>query len=228
MSFLGPGVQFKLPRSKASWRQAWWWRERLPVVLCVVALVLAVGVVWALHEHSANKHSGVFDGGSDTPASGSLDGSGRPREQPPVLPDKVREFSLAGIEATIRFEIDAFNYAQRTGDLDPVQKVYDTPTCKFCKLSVERLSAVLVNGTHFVDGEYTITAVEAVTSIGRDGERIGNAIVTETQPKEAKLIDGNGKELKNRPPNSEAKIPYSLSFAAGHWVIQEELPGEKQ
>ncbi len=153
----------------------------------------------------------------------------RPREQPPVLPDKVGEFSRAGIEATIRFEIDAINYAQRTGDLDPLQRVYDTPTCKACKLLVERLSAALVNGSHFVDGEYTVTAIEAAqTSIGSSAERLGNADLSYVQPKEAKLIDKDGKELKKRPPNSYVKIPHSLTFNAGRWVIQDISPGEKR
>ncbi|PZS07461.1 MAG: hypothetical protein DLM55_10865 [Acidimicrobiales bacterium] len=190
---------------------------------------MPLGVVWVLHERSSNRHSsGVFDGGSDTPSSEVSVGPGRAREQPPQLPDAVRQFTAKGIEATIRFEIDAFNYAQRTGDLDPLQKVYNTPTCKFCKLLVERFSADLVNGSYFVDGEYTVTAIEAFPGMGRDGERIGDAIVAETQPKEAKLIDKDGKQFKNRPANSYAKIRYSLSFSAGHWVIQEEYPGEKQ
>ncbi|PZS11243.1 MAG: hypothetical protein DLM55_01920, partial [Acidimicrobiales bacterium] len=170
--------------------------------------------------------SGVFDGGSDTPSSGSPGGSGRPREQPPVLPDKVREFSRAGIEATIRFEIDAFNYAQRTGDFEPVQKVYNTSTCKTCKLLVERFSEILRNGTHFVDGEYTITSIEAITSIGSSGDHLGDAIVAEAQQKEVKLVDKDGKELKKYPPKSVVKIPYSLNFSAGYWIIQRISPGE--
>ncbi len=229
MSFLGPDVKLKSWR-RAGWRQGWWWRDRLPTVLCVVALVLAVvvplGVVWAFHEHSAGSHSsGVFDGGSDTPSSGVSVGPGRAREQAPVLPDKVREFSRAGIEATIRFEIDAFNYAQRTGDLEPLQKVYNTPTCKFCKLSVERLSAVLVNGTHFVDAEYTVTSIEAITSIGSSGDHLGDATVSVVQPKEARLIDKDGNQLKKRPPESVLKTHYWLSFNAGRWVIEQEESG---
>ncbi len=230
MSFLGPDVKLK-PWRRAGWRQGWWWRDRLPTVLCVVALVLAVmvplGVVWALHEHSSGGHSpDVSGGGSDTPSSGVSVGPGRAREQPPVLPDKVREFSRAGIEATIRFEIDAINYAQRTGDLDPLQRVYDTPTCQACKLLVERFSATLVNGTHLVDSEYVVTSIQALTGIGRDGDHLGDAIVTEKQPKEAKLIDKDGKEIKKYRPNSEAKIRYSLSFGAGHWAIQNISTGE--
>ncbi|PZS10392.1 MAG: hypothetical protein DLM55_04230, partial [Acidimicrobiales bacterium] len=129
----------------------------------VLAVVVPLGVVWALHERSASSHSPNVSGGrSDTPAPGV---SGRPREQPPVLPDKTREFSRAGIEATIRFEIDAINYAQRTGDLDPVQRVYDTPTCQTCKLLVERFSATLVNGTHLVDSEYVVTSIQSLTGI---------------------------------------------------------------
>jgi hypothetical protein len=222
MSFLGPDWN-----PKPGWKQRWWWRERRPsiiaVVLLTVGMVLAVLIPLAVTGAFDDDHKPAQPSGNSNsdPTTQSSTGLPRPTEKPPELPDTVRKPTPEGIEATIRFEIEALNYAQRTGDLEPVKSVYNMTSCRFCKLLVEELSNSLQNGATYVDAEYTITSIDPLKSVNESGDILGYANTLEMQPKDAILVDPNGKQLNKRPADPEVKSFYTLDFLGGKWVIQE-------
>ncbi len=223
MSFLGPDSKLK-----PGWKQGWWWRERVPAIIAiaVVGTLVALAAWLPFYFDDRDDDSGARsrDTANDQTANPAPSGPTRPTEKPPELPDEARSPTPQGIEATIRFEIDAINYAQRTGDFGPVKSVYNMAECKYCKLLVERLSASLQNGARYVGAEYSITSIKAFTSIGDSGGLVGDAIVSEQQTKEGILLDSEGKELERRPADLEINGNYALKFISGKWVIQEEYP----
>ncbi|MGH3545897.1 MAG: DUF6318 family protein [Mycobacteriales bacterium] len=233
MSIFGPDIKLIPPNRQQKWRQGWWWREKRPAIIAVLILALVAGLaVWLpFYLQDRGEDSNPRPRGSDTSQTPTVTPSGpaRPAEQAPVLPEAAKEFSAAGIEATIRFEIDAINYAQRTGDLEPLKSVYDMTSCEACKSIVEGYSDLLRDGVRVLNGEYTVTAVEdARASIGSDAARRGDATLSYVQQKEARLLDKSGAETSRRPPQSYANVLYSLSFSRGQWIITKELSGEQQ
>ncbi|MGI8648661.1 MAG: DUF6318 family protein, partial [Mycobacteriales bacterium] len=223
--------QLKLPRSKAGWRQGWWWRERLPTLLCVVALVFAVvvplGVVWALH-HGDSDHDGSGGGfpGSGSQVSRSA-GPVRPTESPPTLPDVAHTQTTEGIKATVRFEIAAINYAQRTGDLEPAKSVYNLNSCKSCKLLVEKLSKYFSEYGTYADADYSINSIEAGSFPDDQGNITKFAQVYLEQLKNPQLIDKKGKISSEISRMPKSQFFYNFEFIGGNWIIQEIKPGAK-
>ncbi|HEX3732888.1 MAG TPA: DUF6318 family protein [Mycobacteriales bacterium] len=225
MSFLGPDVTLKPVQRRV------WWRRPVPVlaavlglvVVVVVVVVVAVVVVRARSDDGGGHRAPRNTGSSQSPTGPSK--PVRPSEKPPVLPGAAHEKSEAGIEATVRFEIEALNYAQRTGDFDPLRSVFNMNSCSTCKSLIEGLSASLKNGATYVNAEYLLKSVEPSISVGEDGEPIGFAKVLEIQPKEALLLDRNGKELRRRI-EPDANLTFSLKFTSGQWIIQQ-ISGER-
>ncbi|HEX3732740.1 MAG TPA: DUF6318 family protein [Mycobacteriales bacterium] len=222
MSFLGPDVTLKPVQRQV------WWRRPVPVLAAVLGLVavvvVAVVVMRAQSDDGGGHRAPRNTGSSQSPTGPSK--PVRPSEKPPVLPGAAHEKSEAGIEATVRFEIEALNYAQRTGDFEPLRSVYEMSSCKSCQLIVEKISENLQGGATYVDRNYVITSIQAFGVMGTSGEAAGHAEISFSQPKEAKLIDENGKEIRRIPPAPEAKATYDVKFAAGRWVIQQIHSGD--
>ncbi|MGH3427855.1 MAG: DUF6318 family protein [Terriglobales bacterium] len=217
MSFLGPDVTLKPAQ-----RQVWWRRPVpvLAVVLGLVALVVvAIVVIRAQSDDGGDREAPRRTGISQAPTGPSK--PVRPSEKPPVLPGAAHEKSEAGIEATVRFEIEAVNYAQRTGDFGPLRSVYNMTSCKTCKLLFERLEMALRDGATYINADYSIATIQSSVSVGEDGAPIGFANSLQKQPKEATLLDKNGKEIKKRAVDPGTKFFYNLRFVNDQWIIQE-------
>jgi hypothetical protein len=218
MSFLGPDVKLK------SWKQRWWWREHRPAIIAVV--LLAVGMVLAVLIPLAV--TGAFDddhkpaqpsGNSNSDPTTAPATPREPAEKPPELPDTVRKPTPEGIEATVRFKYAALNYGQRTGDYEPLKRVYDTGQCRACALLIERLTGLASRGRHLEGADYVVSNIKPALSPREDGEYVGVVIFSAKQLSDYVIVDQEGNRLEIRKAQAETEMNHELSFSGGSWKI---------
>ncbi|MGH3545163.1 MAG: DUF6318 family protein [Mycobacteriales bacterium] len=223
MSIFGPDIKLIPPNRQQKWRQGWWWREKRPAIIAVVILALVAGLaVWLpFYLQDRGEDSNPRPRGSDTSQTPTPTPTGpaRPAEQPPVLPDAAREETIEGIEATVRFEHEALNYAQRTGDLDPLGLVYDTAQCPPCAALVERLTGLASRGRHLEGADYVITRIKTSFIPGNNGGLLGVAVFSAKQSSDYAIVDQQGKRLETRKAQAETEFNSQLSFVGANWKI---------
>ena len=73
----------------------------------------------------------------------------------PVLPEKAKEFSKAGLLASAEHWYMVLGFAYETGDVDPLTSVTD-PSCKTCAAAKESIVSWYGTGGWLVGGQITV------------------------------------------------------------------------
>ncbi len=215
MGFLGPDVKLK-----PGWRQGWWWRERVPAIIAVVVLAVGIGLAGWLpfylrdNDEPPARPRDTADSQTATPST-----STRPREKPPELPDAVSEPTKAGVEATVRYSFDAANYAQRTGDVLPLKRIYDLEHCAVCRGFVAAIEKLVTNGSYVEGGEYTVVSVADITVRRNDSGEYRGTIEAEIKSVPGKRLDKDGRFLGEEPADPLGTYELRLSYDSGAWRI---------
>src|SRR4051794_5689323 len=84
----------------------------------------------------------------------------------PSMPAAAMDADAAAAEAFVSFYWKTVNYAQATGDLEPLSRL-GAPTCKACKSGVEYLKDVYENGGKIDGGVGTVKIVRS--ALVKDG-----------------------------------------------------------
>ncbi len=215
MGFLGPDVKLK-----PGWRQGWWWRERIPAIIAVVVLAAGIGLAGWLpfylrdNDEPPARPRDTADNQTAAPTT-----STRPREEPPKRPDAMSEPTQAGVEATVRYENDAINYAQRTGDVLPLKRIYDLEHCAVCRGVLAQIEKDSMNGRYLEGASYTVVSVAGTTlTPNSQGEWRGS---TEPSIKRdsGRQLEPDGRLVREIAADPASLYELRLSFDSGAWRI---------
>ena len=121
-----------------------------------VVIVLLVGVLTGCNDDPEPKIADPTDTPSTAVTSPSTSPpTTAPVSTGPVLPDEAAQETDAGAEAFVRFFVEAFNYAQATGDTSMLAQSSDEE-CAACQAYVSSIDEVFANGGSVDGGELTI------------------------------------------------------------------------
>ncbi len=214
MSFLGPDVKLK-----PGWKQGWWWRERVPTIVAVIVLAVGIGLAgWLPFYLNDNDDSPARprDTASGEPTTATPP---RPTEKPPELPDEVSEPTREGVEATARYETDAINYGQRTGDVTPLKQVYDLELCAVCRGLLDDVEDATVNGSYLEGGAYTVvSATGGAVYAGSEGRPRGR-IEIRIKRNAGRHLTADGRVVREIAADPPSLFELELSFDNGAWKI---------
>ncbi|HEX3732645.1 MAG TPA: DUF6318 family protein [Mycobacteriales bacterium] len=203
---------------QADWRQGWWWREKLPAVIGIfVAVLLCVTVGWGVFWLNRDEHhSPNYGRATDTPTTSAQPPSST--EKPPTLPPEAKEQTSGGIVATIKFENDALNYLQRTGDDKPLRQIYDLDSCDSCSLLIKTLSWLPKHEKHLEGADYHIQNIVVAISPDPNAKWPGTAFYSSEQTEDYFIVNKDGKKIEKRNRQKLTKFSDILKFS-DRWII---------
>ncbi len=198
-------------------KPAWWDQPNHPVfiVALVVLLLLSGWLVWWFIADDT-------DSGGGTPRGAQSSATAAPSsapETPPEFPDVARQPTKAGLEAAVRYENDAINYAQRTGDLEPLKRVYDLERCAVCASLTEQFENLTSNGRYLVGASYTVVSVTRTdVSQGENGQHSG-VVELSIKRDAGRQVGPDGRVLRAIEASPTSIFELTLSFGDGAWRI---------
>ncbi|MGH3545147.1 MAG: DUF6318 family protein [Mycobacteriales bacterium] len=230
MSIFGPDVKLIPPNRQQRWRQGWWWREKRPAIITLVVFAVVVGLAAWVPYYLTGRED---DSGRSTIPEQTLQpgervptpsAPARPSENPPERPKEISEPTVAGVEATVRYNFEAINYAQRTGDTEPMKRLYDLERCKVCASVLAGIEDLTQNGRYVEGSEQRVSqAVDASVIPNNTGGYIGVIEVTITDEVGRQLEpDGRLVEELEASPSGVSQI--QLEFDNGTWQIYDSAP----
>ncbi|MFS3128916.1 DUF6318 family protein [Nocardioides sp. Bht2] len=186
-------------------------------VLLALVVVVGAGLV------------GCSDGGSDGDGqagavrSTTLDPTVEPTpggsvlpavEQVPVAPAAMATGDAVGAQAFVRYYFALVNYAQRTGDLEPLREATDA-RCGECQRGVRWIEKVLKKGWTITGGEHRVRGVDAPRRLGRESQ-YEVRFVLETS---AQRIDASDGSKKGQSASRRTRLTAVTSHLPGGWQI---------
>lgn len=133
----------------------------------------------------------------------------------PVLPEKAKEFSKAGIEAFATYWYATLNYAYETGNLLPMQAITEK-TCTNCAEAGKSISDIYSGGGWIVGGRVIVKSADSKFLKDPNGQY--QVIVTIRQSK-GSYYDRSGKELGNSPEGIFRPDIVIADYRAGQWSV---------
>jgi hypothetical protein len=198
-------------------KPAWWDQPNHPVFIAMLAVVLAFAT-WFIWWSFIDDDAGTTPP-RDTTSQPAATAPTRSAENPPQLPNAVTEPSKAGLEATVRFENDAINYAQRTGDTEPLKRVYDLERCAFCASLTTQFENLTSNGRYLVGASYTVVSVTR-TDLSQDDKGRYNGVVELRNKRNAgRQVEPDGRVIQAIEASPIGIFERTLSFDNGAWRI---------
>jgi hypothetical protein len=131
----------------------------------------------------------------------------------------VSEATPAGIEATVRYHIDALNYGQRTGGGDPLKQIYDLELCAVCRGVIAQIEKDSMNGRYLEGASYTVVSVADI-SLSRDSEGgwLGS-IEARIKRDAGRQLESDGRLVREIGADPASLYELRLSFDDGAWRI---------
>ncbi len=200
-------------------RKPGWWDKPNHPVFIVTAVVLIVFSVWFFWWMLAGRDD---DGDSKVPNRAEWSQPAtptRPAAEPPKLPDAVFEPTEKGLEATVRYENDAINYAQRTRDVEPLKRVYDLERCAVCRGLIAEIEKGGENGRYLKGGAYTVVSISGeVVTPSDDGQYLG-VIEIGIKRDAGRQLEPDGRLVQEIEASPPSVLELKLSFDNGEWRI---------
>lgn len=123
--------------------------------------ILALAALWVLL--AACTDGGATEPGSTSTPSATASASGSPSASAsavaPVMPEVAREHTKAGSKAFIRHFWDVANYAQSTGNVEPMRSLV-AQNCAPCQAAIEAVAEVARNGGVTTGGESRVRDIK--------------------------------------------------------------------
>lgn len=196
--------------------------SRAVMWVLLVAIVVVVGWFgwWLVTRDDEPKvNSKAWNRGPYSSSSPAPSTPGPSREAPPQLPPAVSQPTREGVEAAVRFENDAINYAQRTRDVEPLKQVYDLEFCAVCQGMIDTILKGGENGQYLIGGQYTITKLVNVAIYpADDGSGRGGVHVTIRRAGGSRH-ERDGSLIKSFAADSGTTFSLQLAFDSGRWRI---------
>ncbi|GAA1110301.1 hypothetical protein GCM10009668_33680 [Nocardioides dubius] len=103
----------------------------------------------------------------------------------------MRSADEAGAEAFVRHYFVLVNYAQATGDLEPLRAVSGAG-CSACRGGIESLERLARKGQTVIGGDYSVARVRSVEGLG--GGRFALRLVVDSTPQ--RVLNSAGDEVR--------------------------------
>jgi len=203
-------------------KPAWWDQPNHPVfiVTLVVLLVFAAWFIWwGFIDDSDDNSSGKLPSATADSSQPATSGPTRPSVAPPRLPEAVSKPTKEGLEATVRFENDAINYAQKTGDVAPLKRVYDLTRCKVCSRLVAVVEKLTENGRYAVGSSYTVVSVSQATVAPSEDGKYNGVVELSLKRDAGRQVESDGRLVQELAASPTSKFQQTLSYENGTWQI---------
>lgn len=102
------------------------------------------------------------------PSPTSPSTTGTSAETPPQMPDAAKGTDAAAAEAFVEFYWETVDYAQRTGDLDPLRQV-SSEDCLACRSGIQRLEEIFAKDGVISGGTSRVARPKTVFVEGNAG-----------------------------------------------------------
>ncbi len=201
-------------------KPAWWDQPNHPVfvVTLVVLLVFTAWLIWwAFIDDADDGAGGKVPSATADSSQPTTSASTRPSANPPQLPDAASKPTKEGLEATVRFENDAINYAQHTGDLVPLKRVYDLKRCKVCASLVAQFEDLTSNGRYLVGASYTVMSVSRATVAPSEDGKYSGVVELSIKRDAGRQVEPDGRFIQEIEADSPSVFERMLSFDDGAW-----------
>ncbi|GAA1114932.1 hypothetical protein GCM10009668_41970 [Nocardioides dubius] len=145
--------------------------------------------------------------------SGSESSEAAPSVGVPVPPSAMRSADEAGAEAFVRHYFALVNYAQATGDLEPLRAVSGAE-CSGCQAGVQWLEKVARKGWTIKGGSYGTRSETAVAL-----STAGRFRVSFTLSSPGQKVLGPAGEVLKRYEGGSAEAVMRVRVSAGVWTV---------
>jgi hypothetical protein len=197
------------PRSGDEWTPGW-----IVAVALVTVLALGLAGYWTWDRYIRTDSSTSSEDPDDP---GTTDYPTSTAEARPMLPNAASELSTDGVEAAVRFEYQALNYAQRTGDFYPMTTI-EADVCGFCADLRNGLQANLANGRSIRGGEYVVTRIEERVYLRDDRQEDIGSITLDVSRSPEEYVEADGTVISTEDAKS-GSFKFTLVHDGTHWVV---------
>ncbi|WP_416370919.1 DUF6318 family protein [Timonella senegalensis] len=128
----------------------------------------------------------------------------------------MSEETEEGAIATVRYFIDALNFAYATTDTKHVRTLFDQ-SCEFCKPLVENIDDAKSEGNKFENYELQID--EILKSGSMDSELFAVAANVSQQP--ITVLTAAGEVVRTSDPVTGHRSMFALQYRDGSWMVRE-------
>jgi hypothetical protein len=153
----------------------------------------------------------------EPPPSSEAPTSASPTTGPtaPTMPAAAIGADAAAAEAFVKFYWDTVNYAQVSGDLDPLRQLAD-PTCVACEAGVKYLEGVFEADGRVIGGVATLK-IQKSTLVDGDGrmESVVNFVLTTTPQR----VDYGGARKDETFAGGHRTVNALLQRSGGSWLM---------
>lgn len=212
-------IVFQLVTSKTPLKP----RTKTVLASGLLALLLLVGgiLTWVVWDHGHSDDSS--DPGDDQTQAQTSPSPSPSKDMPPELPSEASLADEVGLEATVRYDIEAQNYAYRTNETGPLELIYDVHACEVCFNVIDATSDRHDENLKVIGGQITITAVKDVFNLGHlagTANLAGTGTVEYTRA-ESRMVNAAGEELESYGVETIVSRN-SLIYRDGHWAITDK------
>jgi hypothetical protein len=131
----------------------------------------------------------------------------------------MTEPNAKGVEATVRYENEAVNYAQRTGDVEPLKRIYDLEHCAVCASLTAQFEKLNADGRYLEGASYTVVSVADIGVRRNDTGEYRGTIEASIKRDAGRQLEADGRLIQEIEAEPPTVFELRLSFDDGAWRI---------